>query len=158
MSKAFGFGDFDTPNTQLSDFPQKITRLYQDLQFETAIGAQDENMRLALGFERELSAIIEKDTSDNGKWFSVMGTPPVRAVFEAALGLPSSFGSLDLDLQLKTFREKSERMFGGGEVQTYDDPEKQRRLVELYLLRSEISNDSVATSGASAALTLLRGG
>lgn len=156
FSKAFGFGDFDTPRTVLSDFPAEITDAYKTKQFEIAVGNQDQNMRLAMGLDRALEEITSKDTTDNGRWYLVMGQPPVREVFEAALGLPSSVGALDLDQQLTVFREKASARFGDGEVSQFSDPEKREELVRLFLIRADIQGSSRVPSGASAALTLLQ--
>lgn len=155
FSKAFGFGDLSTPNTVLSTFPSEIISKYQDTQFETAVGEQDNSMRLALNLDRELADVASTGTSDNGNWYGVMGNTAVRTVFETALGLPSSFGSLDLDLQLTGFREKTERYFGDSEVSQFADPEKRDELVRLYLVRNEIAQGNVGTSSAQNALALL---
>ncbi|MCG6903778.1 MAG: DUF1217 domain-containing protein [Rhodobacter sp.] len=156
FSKAFGFGDFDTPRTVLSDFPTEITDAFKQQQFEIAVGDQDQNMRLALGLDRALEAITAKDTTDNGRWFLVMGQPPVRQVFEAALGLPASVGALDLDQQLSAFRDKASARFGDGEVAQFADPQKREELVRLFLLRADIQAGSAISSGGSVALALLR--
>lgn len=157
FSKAFGFGDFDTPNTVLSEFPDDIVNEYLDNQFELAIGDQDEDMRLALNLERNLGDISQLDTTENGRWYTVMGNEPIRSVFETALGLPSSFASLDIDQQLEGFREKTEQYFGDSEVSQFSDPEKREELVKLFLLRSQIENGATSYSAASNALTLLTG-
>lgn len=158
LSKAFGFGDFETPNTVLSTFPDEIVEKYQSQKFEEAVGEQNPDMRLALGLDRALSAIAEKSTTENGRWFSVMGEPPVRKVFETALGLPTSVGTLGLDQQLNEFRDKTERYFGDSEVAQFADPEKREELVKLFLLRSDIAAGSTNSySSASAALSLLSG-
>ncbi len=158
FSKAFGFGDFDTPRSVLSDFPDKIGDAYKVKQFEIAVGEQDENMRLALGLDSALADIAARDTTENGRWFAVMGEAPVRAVFEKALGLPSSFGALDLDQQLSTFRERTESRFGESEVAQFSDPEKREELVRLFLLRADIEGSSSGQSnaGGSAALAILQ--
>lgn len=156
FSKAFGFGDFDTPRTVLSDFPAEISDAYKQQQFEIAIGNQDQNMRLAMGLDRALNDITRTDTTDDGRWYLVMGQPPVRQVFEAALGLPSSVGALDLDQQLTAFRDKASARFGNGEVMQFADPEKREDLVRLFLLRSDIQSASAVSAGSSAALSLLQ--
>ncbi len=156
MSKAFGFGDFSTPNTQLSDFPDKILDAYRTRQFEVAVGEQDSDLRLSLSLERDLSAIVEKTTTDDGRWFSVMGNPPLRKVFETALGLPASFGTLDLDLQLAGFRERAQAVFGDGEVAQFSDPEKMDELNRMFLVRSQINAGTAYLSSSSIALTLLQ--
>ena len=156
MSKAFGFGDFPTPNTQLSDFPAKIIDAFKTQKFEAAIGAQNEDMRLVKSLDRDLTEIVEKSTSDDGRWFTIMGTPPLRKIFETALGLPASFGAIDINQQLTTFREQSERLFGEGEVSQFSDPEKRDELVRVFLARSDIISNSASFSPSSAALTLLQ--
>ena len=156
FSKAFGFGDFSTPRTVLSDFGQEITSAYKANQFEIAVGNQDSNMRLALGLDDALTGIAESATTENGRWFSVMGQPAVRAVFEVALGLPSSVGALDLDLQLNVFRERLESRFGDGGISQFSDPDKIEELRTLFLLQSDINVSNSAWSGSSTALSILQ--
>lgn len=156
MAKAFGFGDFDTPNTQLSDFPEKIISLYQTQKFEGAIGDQNEDLRSALSLERELDTVLQKDTSENANWFTIMGTPPLRAVFEAGLGVPSSVGSLDLDRQLEIFKERAGRLFGDTSVSQFSDPEKSQKLIQKFLVLSEIQSNFSSTTASSAALAILQ--
>ncbi len=156
FSKAFGFGDFDTPRTVLSDFPAEIAGAYREQQFEIAVGNQDANMRLALGLDRALGEIASRDTTDDGRWFLVMGQPPVRKVFEAALGLPGSVGALDLDQQLSAFRDKAAARFGDGEIAQFADPERREELVRLFLLRADLGAPGGGVRGASAALAVLQ--
>ncbi len=156
LTKAFGFGDFDTPNTQLSDFPGEILQAYKDRQFEIAIGDQDSDMRLSLSLERDLGTVLETTTTDDGMWFSIMGNPPLRRVFETALGLPASIGALDLDLQLTGFRDKALAAFGDGEVAQFSDPGKMEELNRLFLVRSQIQAGSSSMSSGAIALTLLQ--
>lgn len=156
FSEAFGFGDFSTPNTALSDFPEKITQLYLQQDFEVAVGNVDEDLRMALSLDRALDEIVAADTTDNGRWFEVMGQPPVRTVFERALALPTSFGALDLDQQLNGFRDSLNRRFGDGEIGQFSDPEKREELIRLFLVQSEIQNGPTAATSSSTALTLLQ--
>ena len=156
FSKAFGFGDFDTPNTKLSDFPDQIISAYRNQQFEVGIGNQDENMRLAISLGRELGTVLARDTSENGKWFTIMGTPPLRKVFEAALGLPASTATLDIDVQLRTFKDKAARIFGDETVTQFSDPATQEKLTRLFLVRAEISNSNYGNSASANALVLLQ--
>jgi len=156
FAKAFGFGDFSVANTQLSDFPDEIVSAFEDRQFEISVGEQNSDMRLALGVDRDLDAILAKDTTEDGFWFSVMGTPTLRQVFETALGLPSTLGVADIDLQLQTFRAKAEQVFSNGEVSQFSDPEAREKLVRLFLARSDASTGFSATTPGAAALTLLQ--
>ena len=156
MTIAFGFGDYPTPSTQLSDFGAKTVAAYNERQFEIAVGEQSTDLRLVMGLDRDLGTILDKTTTDAGKWFSIMGNTALRTVFETALGLPSSIGSLDLDLQLESFQDKAQTYFGETTVDQFADPEKMDELNRLYLARSQIATGTTAMSSGSIALTLLQ--
>lgn len=156
MAKDFGFGDYNIPRTQISDFGDTTVEAYKERQFEVAIGDQDQDMRLAMSLERDLGSIIDKSTSDAGKWYSVMGNPPLRQVFETALGLPSSFGTIDIDKQLEVFQSKSESYFGSSTVDQFADPDRMEELTRLFLARSQIAQGTAALSSNAIALTLLQ--
>ena len=156
FSQAFGFGDFSTARTQLSEFPYEIIGQYQTRQFEIAIGEQDDDMRLALNALRELPDIAEGSGSDTTKWFQVMGSEPLRRVFESALGLPSSFASLDLDKQLEVFRDKAQRALGTDEISEIAQPDVQEDLIHRFLVRQKIAGGVTGYSPAQTALTLLQ--
>ncbi|KGB83617.1 flagellar protein [Rhodovulum sp. NI22] len=155
FSEAFGFGDFAVPNTQLSDFPDRIIAAYQTRQFEIAVGDQNADMRLALHMTRELGTLASADSGDDTKWYSVMGSEPLREVFETAFGLPDSFAALDIDKQMEVFRTRTERAFGDGEISQFSDPEKMDELLRLFLVRSELAASAAGFSPAQTALTLL---
>ncbi len=156
LSATFGFGDFAVPGTKLSDFPDKILTSYRARQFEMAVGDQNPDLRLALNVQRELPAIAAKaNSSENAKWFTVMGNAPLRKVFEKALGLPASLGVLDLDKQLEAFKAKGKSQLGSDAIAQFSDPAKVEGLVRRFLLRSEA--ESFAQSGAgNAALQLMQ--
>jgi hypothetical protein len=156
FSKAFGFGDYSVPRNKLSDFADKTLESYRTRQFETAVGDQDENLRLGLNAERELATLSARSISNDAKWYTVMGSEPLRSVFEGALGLPSSFSSLDIDVQLSTFKEKANKVFGSDEVSQFSDPDKIEGLVRKFLLRAEALASFSSTSPASIALSLLQ--
>lgn len=158
LSAAFGFGDFSVPRTQLSTFPDQILSAYKSRQFEAAVGTRDATMRLALNAEREVKALASRSMSDEAKWFTVMGNRPMRAVFETALRLPTSFGALDIDRQLDVLRDKTRAAFGRADFAQFADPAGLDRLVRRYLVMAEIGATvpSGGFSGAAAALTLLQ--
>ncbi len=155
LAKAFGFGDFPVPSSKISDFGPKIVTLYRQQQFERAVGDQDNAMRLALNAERELPTIAKGTGSDNAKWFRIMGTAPLREVFEVALGLPKAFGQIDLDQQLEVFRDKARDQLGIETVEDLTQPDKLDAVVQRYLLRAQVA-EFTATSPGSVALSLLQ--
>ncbi len=155
MSKAFAF-ELGTPSNVLSTFPDEIIGLYNDRQFEAAVGEQSEEMRLALGLERDLTEIAQDSSTESAKWFTVMGNEPLRTVFETALGLPDSFALIDLDQQLEVFQARAEAAFGDSSVAQFATSEGQEELIRRFFALGQIDTSFVATSGASAALTLLQ--
>jgi hypothetical protein len=156
MSAAFGFGDFSTPRTQLSTFADEILTAYKNRQFETAVGEQNDDMRLAMNAERELATLSAKSTTEDAKWFTVMGSKPLRTVFEKAFGLPSSLAALDLDQQLTVFKNAASKAFGATSVSQFTDATKMDKLVKQFLIRSEATSGSTSTSGGATALQLLQ--
>ncbi len=152
FSDAFGFGNFAVPNTQLSDFADKIIDLYRTQSFEVAVGAQNNDFRLSLSAERELNQLAtSKTSSEETKWLKILGSAPLRAVFQKALGLSSSVSGVDLDKQLAAYKTQAEKLFGSDTVSQFTDPSKVDTLVRRFLVRSEAESlGAVSGSGAFA--------
>lgn len=156
FSAAFGFGNYATPSTKLSDFADKIVTAYRSRSFEAAVGDQDETMRLALNAERELAELATKSGSENTKWYTVLGSEPLRTVFETALGLPSAFGALDIDQQLSMIKSKARSQLGSDSLSQYSDAASMDKLVRRFLVRSEVNTLGTGASSAQNALTILQ--
>lgn len=137
--------------------PAAIIAAYQDQQFEISVGETDTNLRLALGIERELAMINDDAESTNDtRWYSIMASTSLRTVFEKALGLPDSFGSLDLDQQLEEFKARAEQRFGTSEIADFADEELLDKLTTQFLVGAEIAELLSQSLGASQiALSLL---
>lgn len=157
FSKAFGFDQLLGPNTTSAEFAKTVVERYNRAAFEIAVGEQDQTMRLALNAERELPEMAAKSGTDNSRWFLVMGTPALRNVFETALNLPSGFGQLDLDQQLGEFRKRSEQRLGVSEIADFANDDVRERLIQQYLLQSQLA-ENTSYSGMSVALALLQAG
>lgn len=157
LSQMFGFGDLGgAGNTVRSTFADEIIERFEARQFERAVGNQNDNMRLALNFSGELQDVIDQTESEDAQWFSIMGSPPLRTVVEAALGLPSGLARIDLDQQLTAFKDRAERTFGSSSPADFLSEENNEKLVRLFLVRND-SQSSASLSGASIAITLLQG-
>ncbi|WP_299847497.1 DUF1217 domain-containing protein [uncultured Roseovarius sp.] len=155
FTDAFGFGELALPRTQLAGFGREITDKFRELEFEVAVGEQDESLRLAMNAQRELADIVTGDESDNAKWFAIMGNPPLRKVFEVALGLPSSFGQIDIDRQLETFKTQASRQLGIESLADLASEDTNEEFIRRYLLRDQIASFQFQSSN-SIALTLLQ--
>ncbi len=158
MSQAFGFGPGEFLKTGQPVFAEAIIDRYEAIEFEVAAGQQNESMRFALYAEREMGGLAEEDMSNDAKWFTLMGEPPLRNLFEKALNLPSSFGQIDIDQQLKVFKERAKSEFGTDDLSIFSDPEAVQDLITKYIVRDQISQFNSSFSSNSIALTLLRGG
>ncbi len=155
FASAFGLGKGSIPRTGLTFFADEIVGRFEKEQFARAVGESNQDMRLALNTTDKLRDIVENNQTNTGRWFSIMGDAPLRKVFENALGLPASIGTIDIDQQLEAFRDRAEAVFGTDDVSAFTDPDLQEDLIRLFLVRSEANQLSAATGG-SVALTLLQ--
>ena len=155
LTNAFGFGDLGGL-TGIPGFADDILARYEDRQFERAVGEVDSDMRLALSLSDGLKDATANGGSTNVQWLTIMGSTPLRTVFETALGFPSSFGAIDIDQQLVAFQERAEATFGTSDLaEIAADPEIQEKAIRLFLVRSEMANNASISSG-NVALSLLR--
>lgn len=155
MAAAFGFGDLGFDITKLNaDFADTIVAAFEGGQFEIAVGQSNNDMRLALNFDEALQTAVEANSTINGRWFAVMGNPPLRSVFEGALNLPAGSSAIDIDRQLEIFKDRSVAMFDTEDPADLLDPEKQEDVLRNFLLRSDL--DGSGLSSGSIALSLLR--
>jgi hypothetical protein len=157
FTNAFGFADQARPNTQTPGFGTQITASYRTRAFEAAVGDQDQSLRLAMNAERELAQIALNPSSDSEDtlWLRLMGNPPLREVFEIALGLPQTFAQLDIDQQLEILKNKASSGLKITSFKDLSDTDLRKSLIEKYLLRDQISATSSMSSN-SIALTLLQ--
>lgn len=157
LSEAFGFGPGEFRKTSSPNAMRDIAARQQVQEFEIAVGNTSATMRIALNAQRELPEIIEGSQSERSKWFTVLGLPPLREMFEVALGLPSGVGQVDIDQQVEIFRERLQSTIGSSEVGGLADPNLMERFTNLYLARSQVAEFNAATSSSAIALQLLRG-
>jgi hypothetical protein len=135
--------------------PTASSARYEARAFQEAVGSRDNAMRLALNLEGAIADIASRTGNVNAQWFSMMGEPPLREVFQTALGLPRSFGALDVDRQLATYKERARAAFGTDRLSDLTDPTQREKLVRLFLLRSE-AQASPMSPGAMALQLLPR--
>ncbi|MBY6135233.1 DUF1217 domain-containing protein [Leisingera sp. XS_AS12] len=139
MAEAFAFNKGETGLTYPEGFAAELVELYQDRQFEIQIGESDSNMRLALAFEREMQGVVDAGGSEDAHWYNIMGSPPLRTVFETALALPSSFAQLDIERQLSELKERSYSAFGTSHPADYLEPDLMDQFRRRFLMMSELN-------------------
>lgn len=158
LAKGVGFGNIGGSRMLFNAFRSEIEEGYLRQTLEEAVGASDNNLRLALNFERRIGSIANGGAVENAGWFRIMGELPLRRVVEGALGLPASFGLIDLDQQRQVLTKRSQALFGGsGSPAALAKPENTEKLIRQFLALSQ-AGGSTAVGGslpASGALTLL---
>ena len=117
------------------------------------MGGADNDMRLAMNFRRE---IAELAAGEGGSWYSVLGSKPLRQVFEKAFGLPKAFGQIDIDQQREVLRDKTSALFGTDKLTAFQDPADVEKLIDRFLARAQIEAGASATSPGAGALALLQ--
>jgi hypothetical protein len=157
LSEAFGFGPATDKKVGDAGFAENIIAKFQSNSFEVAAGDQNSAMRVALYAVRELSQLAASDGSKDTKWFTIMGDPPLRQLFEKALNLPESIGSIDIDQQLRVFKDRAVSVFGSDDLSQFEDPEAVQDAITKYIVRDQLGSANGGLSGGSIALSLLQG-
>ena len=114
-------------------------------------------MRVALSMERDLGKVIGNAKGNDSRWYGVMASNLLREVFETVFQLPDSFGTLDVDRQLKELKHRSESYFGTSALEDFTDPDRMEDLRRRYLMQSNLQS-SATSSSASIVLSLLSRG
>ncbi|ATG40229.1 MULTISPECIES: DUF1217 domain-containing protein [Phaeobacter] len=156
MAHAFAFNPGGSDHTYPAGFAQEIADLYKDRNFEIAIGESDPNMRLALSLERELQSIADAGGSEDAHWFGIIGSPPLKSMFETALGLPASFGQLDVDRQVNEMKERAQTSFGTTHPADLLETEKLDEFRNRFLLLSGLNSDQAANGFSDPIFTLFQ--
>ena len=151
-------GRMEGLRTSDGNFAAAILDDYRAQRFQVSVGETDTTLRLTLGLEGALALANGNPTATNDtRWFNVMANPSLRSVFETALDLPESFGTLDLDRQLKDFKVRSLALFGTDQIADFAETDLLQRLQNRFLAGSEIraATSGAGTSSGANALTLL---
>ena len=157
FARAFGFGDAQGPRTSEAGFSDRVLAQFRARRFEADVGTQNESMRLALALRRDLSALAERDVSKEVGWFTVLGTPSLRRVFETAYGLPKAFGTQDIDRQAEVLRRQTERAFGSDSLSQFTDPQVMNQLIRRFFVGEQMSQIAQASTQSSALSLLISG-
>jgi len=153
LAEAFGFGNPGGARTADAGFAAKITAAYKTRAFEGAVGEANNSMRLAMNFRRE---IAELAAGEGASWYKVLGSKPLREVFEKAYGLPVQFGQIDIDRQRDTLRDKTSALFGKDNLAAFQDPAAVEKIINRFLARAQVEEGISATTPGAGALTLLQ--
>lgn len=149
-------GETTGADSEPTSFAERVSQAYLKREFEIRVGETDDSFRLALNARRELQSFAERDTKDRTLWFEVIGSPPMRKVFEGAFGFGPEHAKIPVDRQVEEFKKASERLLKSSSFSEITKPENIEKLVQTFLVRSQVG--SITTQGRySTALALLTG-
>jgi hypothetical protein len=156
FSKAFGFGIAEDLATNNFAFAQNIIDRYLSENVQVPDDLSIEAPILISNGQLVYEPFDAKEMSNDAKWLTLMGEPPLRTLFEKAFNLPSEFGQADIDQQLNVYKERSRREFGTDELSQLNKSEIIDDLIVRFLARSQIGSFNPTANAASIALTLLQ--
>ena len=155
FSEALGYGDlggllvFDSTR-------QDIAEQFRLRQFERAIGDANVDIRLALNFRRQILEVANDPSVETTGWLKVLGSKPLRAVFEGAYNLPFAFGLIDLDRQVVHLEARTEQLFGSESPAVFASDENIDDLLRRFLLSAQLKGGFSPSTPGATALTLLQ--
>ena len=149
MAEAFGFAAGKTRPAALGE---DIVQRHVSAELERRIGTVDGNLRLALNASRELATLGRSASSDNARWYTILGSLPLRKVFEGALGLGGAFGKLPIDRQLDELRDRTEKLTGSSSPSAFAEPAMVEKIVQRFLLRADAATRAQSSYGAALVL------
>jgi hypothetical protein len=153
LADAFGFGDAAGARTGDPAAMRRIVADYKTRAFEAAVGNADDSMRLVMNFAREAPDLA---AGEGKSWYAVLGSKPLRQVFEKAFGLPSQFVNLDIDRQAGILAQKADAVFGSDSLALFQDPSNVERLITRFLARVQMEQGAPTSGPGASALVLLQ--
>jgi len=155
---AIGYGDLGS-RLDTAVARERLIEAYRVRQFERAVGESDVNLRLALNFRREIREIATDPQVGRTGWYRILGSDPLRKVVVTALGLPESFGQIDIDQQRERLEERSSSVLGASSPAAFSDPEVVEDTVRRFLLQAgPAAGAQGSVPGATALAVLERAG
>ncbi len=132
-----------------------ITR-FKGREFEVAVGEQDQTMRMALAFQRDLPALVQDYKTETSRWYGALGNPPLRQVLETSLGLPKEFGLLDIDDQVVRMRKALQQRFGTTDLSDITSPDSIEKVTRRFMVMQQLREIQTQISPGNGALFLLQ--
>jgi hypothetical protein len=115
-------------------FIQQVVNKYLEAQFEVVVGNSSNALREARYASQQLPTVTS--------WYSVIADKPLADVIQTVLGLPASFGALDVGQQANTL---SQRM----NISDFQNPAKLSKLLTQFVATSGVQNQSSAAIAAT---------
>lgn len=155
LARAFGFGG-ETPAAQTdTGLADRIGAAHLQAEFELRVGEADNDLRVALYAQRELASIARGEGSETGKWFQILGSPPLAQFVQTAFGFGANLVKLPIDSQVTALQSAAKRYLGIADIARLAEPAVLERAIGLYLARAQLDGGGGGSNRFSNALTLL---
>jgi len=141
-----------------ADKIEQLGENFETAAFRIAVGDVDENMRLSLNYQQKIVDIAGTGSSNDAIAYRILGNPPVKAVLEAALNLPSDISKQPIEKQAEILRDKLSSSFGISDLSQLTDPDNVNAVIRRFHVMETVNNGPSAMTPGYTALTLLGGG
>lgn len=141
-----------------ADQIEQLGENFETAAFRVAVGDVDENMRLSLNYQQKIVDIAGTGSSNDAIAYRILGNPPVKAVMEAALNLPSDISKQPIEKQAEILRDKLSSSFGISDLSQLTDPDNVNAVIRRFHVMETVNNGPSAMTPGYTALTLLGGG
>ncbi|MBC9207732.1 DUF1217 domain-containing protein [Roseomonas aerophila] len=115
---------------------EQIVSLYTQARFEESLGETSETLRKAIYAKRTLPGITS--------WYSIIADRNLAGVVQEVLGLPDSFGRLDVDQQKAMFERRMS-------LSDFQDSAKLGKLLDRYVAKSSTAEAQAMASSTGVA-------
>lgn len=116
---------------------EAVVSLYTQARFEESLGDTSETLRTAIYAKRTLPTVTS--------WYNVIADRNLAGMVQQVLGLPDSFGRLDVDQQKATFEKRMN-------IADFKDSAKLSKLLNRYVAQSSAAEaQALASSGGGLA-------
>ncbi|RIJ23695.1 DUF1217 domain-containing protein [Henriciella barbarensis] len=141
-----------------ADKIEQLGENFETAAFRIAVGDVDENMRLSLNYQQKIVDIAGTGSSNDAIAYRILGNPPVKAVLETALNLPSDISKQPIEKQAEILRDKLSSSFGISDLSQLTDPDNVNTVIRRFHVMETVNNGPSAMTPGYTALTLLGGG
>lgn len=155
LARSFGFGDSVPVTRSDPTLADRIAAAHVQAEFELRVGEADNDLRIALHAQRELAEIAQGTGTETGKWFKVLGSPPLAQFVQTAFGFGSNLAKLPIDSQVTALQTAAKRYLNISDMAQLAEPAVMERAIGLYLARAQLEGGSAGSNRFSTALTLL---
>lgn len=139
FATAFNFARYGSATTAFDRTQKPVVDKYVRQTFEEEQGAQDDNLRLALYFQRKAPSLTNA--------FQILADPALLKVVQTAIGLSSNSSSMPIDKQAELIEAKVD-------FEKLKDPEELQSFLTRFTSLTDV--ESSAASSANSIVSLIQ--